>query len=56
MENMTCYIGLELDELIAVLDQAEADGISTKGLSPSQFLMRVQRTHNLSLVLISGVT
>jgi hypothetical protein len=34
LESMTRYIGLELAELIATLDQAEADGISTKGLKP----------------------
>jgi len=48
MESMTRYIGLELDELIAVLDQAGANGISTKGLKPIS-VQAVQRTNNRSL-------
>ncbi len=48
MESMTRYIGLELLELIAVLDQAEADGIATKGLKPIS-VQAVQRTNNRSL-------
>jgi hypothetical protein len=53
LESMTRYIGLELDELIAVLDQAEANGISTKGLKPIS-VQAVQRTNNRSLNSILG--
>lgn len=48
MESMTRYIGLELEELIAVLDQAEADGVATAGLKPIS-IQAVQRTNNRAL-------
>lgn len=48
MESMTRYIGLELDELILVLQQAQADGIATAGLEPIS-VQAVQRTNNRAL-------
>lgn len=51
MESMTRYIGLELDELIAVLDQANADGVATAGLKPIS-MQAVQRANNRALASI----
>lgn len=48
MESMTRYIGLELLELIAVLDQADADGIATAGLKPIS-VHAVQGTNDRAL-------
>ncbi|MDT8439558.1 MAG: hypothetical protein RQ729_11180 [Wenzhouxiangellaceae bacterium] len=48
MESMTRYIGLELDELILVLQQAQIDAVATAGLEPIA-VQAVQRTNNRAL-------
>ena len=51
LESMTRYIGLELAELIEVLDAAETKGIATKGLKPIS-VNAVQRANDRALTLI----
>jgi hypothetical protein len=51
LESMTRYIGLELAQLISVLEQAETKGIATKGLKPIS-VNAVQRANDRALALI----
>ena len=54
MESMTRYIGLELAELIAVLDQANAKALKTAGLKPIS-VNAVQRANDRALAsILSG--
>lgn len=54
MESMTRYIGLELAELIAVLDQVNANDIKTAGLKPIS-INAVQRANDRGLAsILSG--
>jgi hypothetical protein len=48
MESMTRYIGLELAELVGVLDQANDNGIPTAGLKPIA-VQALQRTNDRAL-------
>lgn len=51
MESMTRYIGLELEELIGVLEKANGKDIATAGLKPIS-VQAVQRTNNRALASI----
>jgi len=51
MESMTRYIGLELAELIGVLEEANASGVATAGLKPIS-IQAVQRTNDRALAAI----
>lgn len=55
-ESMTRYIGLEIDALIAEIEKANADGISTGGLLPIQLHpVKLQNDRALTAIL-SGNT